>query len=58
MTAQELKALRLSLNLTQSQLGERLGVTRGQIAKYEAGAKMSKSVELLANHLSMILIEP
>ncbi|MVM34385.1 helix-turn-helix domain-containing protein [Spirosoma sp. HMF4905] len=35
--AEKIKAARKSKNLTQTELGERLGVTKGTIASYEAG---------------------
>ncbi len=37
MLAEEIKALRISNNLTQDQLGELVGVQRAQISKLENG---------------------
>ncbi len=49
MEASELRGLRLKLGLTQHQMGERLGITRGAVTKLEAGKNpMSKPVEKLA----------
>lgn len=53
MNKDELKSLRLSLNLTQPQLAEKLGVTRDAIAKYESGkTNMRKSVAMLAESIA------
>ena len=53
MEGSELKALRAKLALTQSQLGERLGITASAIAHIESGKNtMSKPVELLASILA------
>ena len=48
MTGEELKAKRLDLGLTQTQLSERLGVTLRAVQYYEAGQRpISKTVALL-----------
>jgi transcriptional regulator with XRE-family HTH domain len=39
MTGDELKALRIKLGLTQEELGERLGVTRVTVARWEIGLR-------------------
>lgn len=50
MNAQELRKLRLSLDLTQQQMGMELGISRTAIAKIESGENnMSKPVAMLAN---------
>jgi transcriptional regulator with XRE-family HTH domain len=52
MDKDELKALRLKLRLTQKQMGERLGVSRSAIAKYEGGEiNISKPVSMLCQQL-------
>lgn len=50
-----IKQIRLSLNLTQAQLAERMGVTRGQVSKWECTHgryKMSRTAEKLLAALS------
>jgi len=37
MTAEQLKAIRKRLALTQEELGERIGVTHSTISKWESG---------------------
>lgn len=52
MTAEQLRKLRLKLDLTQSQMAERLGVSLATYSLYERDkAPMSKPVELLASTL-------
>ena len=52
MTGEEFKARRLDLGLTQTQLGERLGVTLRAVQYYEAGQRpISKTVALLLGTL-------
>lgn len=53
MTPSQLKTLRASLCLTQTQMALKLGITRGQVAKIEAGErKISRPVALLALQLA------
>lgn len=53
MTPEELKAKRLELGLTQTQLGERLGVTLRAVQYYEAGQRpISRTIELLLGVIS------
>jgi len=52
MTGKELRALRLKLDITQAEMGERLGITAGLVCKLEKGAKMNKSVEILARFVA------
>lgn len=48
MTGNELKALRAKLGLTQTEMANRLGVTRDAIARIEGGRNnMSKTLHLL-----------
>lgn len=48
MNGNELKALRAKLGLTQTELAQRLGVTRDAIARIEGGRNnMSKTLHLL-----------
>lgn len=55
MNAEQLKALRLTLGLTQAQMGEKLGITRDGVAKLESGENnMSRPVELLALQLATL----
>ena len=52
MTGEELKALRLRLKLTQSQMAEKLGITLSAVFKLESGENnMSKPVAMLAEKL-------
>lgn len=52
MTNRELKELRVKLGLTQTEMGLKLGITRGQIAKLEAGdSSITPMLELLLKHL-------
>lgn len=52
MTGNELKALRAKLGLTQTEMANRLGVTRDAIARIEGGTNnMSK---LLHNHVQLV----
>ena len=47
MTADQLKALRLALKLTQAQLAEKLDVHRSAVARWESGeVPVSHVVEL------------
>ena len=47
MTADQLKALRLALKLTQAQLAEKLDVHRSAVARWESGyVQISHLVEL------------
>lgn len=48
-----LKEVRKSLNLSQKEMGELLGITKDAVSKLERGVnKMSKPVELLLKHHS------
>lgn len=52
MNAQELKALRLRLNLTREAMAEKLGITASAVYKIESGEnQMRKSVAMLAEQL-------
>lgn len=52
MDAHELKALRKKLELTQTQLAEKLGISRTAVAKLESGENnMSKPVAMLVEKL-------
>lgn len=54
MNSSELKALRLCLGLSQSELAQRLFITRDAVSKLEAGKnRMSRPVEELARQLSI-----
>lgn len=53
MNSQELRALRLKLNLTQTQMAERLGITLSAVYKLESGENnMSKPVAILCQQLA------
>lgn len=55
MTGDELKQRRLRLDLTQTELAERLGLTRDAISKMEAGVRPIVEVsELAIEHLFCI----
>ena len=50
MKGEELKAKRLDLGLTQTQLGERLGVTLRAVQYYESGGRpVPRPVAILMN---------
>lgn len=52
MTGEELKALRLRLNLTREAMAGKLGITASAVYKIESGEnQMRKSVALLAKML-------
>ena len=52
MTGAELRALRISLKLTQSELGEKLGITPSAVAHLESGKNtMGKQTEKLLSLL-------
>lgn len=52
MNGEQLKALRLHLNLTREAMAERLGITASAVYKIESGEnKMRKSVSILAEQL-------
>jgi len=52
MTPQEIKDIRKALNLSTSELGEKLGVSRRTIEGYEMGRrKIPRPVEMLINLL-------
>ena len=51
MNAQQLKALRLRLGLTQKDLGNLLHRSRAAIARYEAGEPIDAAVAELAGML-------
>lgn len=52
MNKDELRALRLRLNLTQSQMAEKLGITLSAVFKLESGENnMSKPVAMLASKM-------
>lgn len=52
MDNEELRALRLRLGLTQSQMAEKLGITLSAVFKLESGENnMSKPVAMLAEKL-------
>ena len=52
MTGQELLALRKRLNLTQSQMAEKLGITLSAVFKLESGENnMSKPVAIICAEL-------
>lgn len=46
MTGEELKSLRLQMGLTQSALGERLGMTRRSISTWERRSALPPMVAL------------
>ncbi len=47
MTGAELKDLRLKLNLSQSKLGEMVGISKSAVSKLENGTnRVSKPVEI------------
>ncbi len=49
MLSSELRKLRLSLDVTQREMAEKLGVSRQMYGLYERGnAPISKTIELLA----------
>lgn len=53
MTKDELRALRLKLDLTQTEMAEKLGITLSALYKLEAGKnKMSKPVAMLCQQLN------
>jgi transcriptional regulator with XRE-family HTH domain len=52
MDGKELKELRIKLGLTQTQMAERLFVSRDAIAKYEAGGNIREPVQELARRLT------
>ena len=59
MTGEELKALRLRLNLTREAMAEKLGITASAVYKIESGEnQMRKSVEMLAEKLNSELLIP
>ena len=52
MTGSELKALRLRLQLTQTQMAEKLGITLSAVFKLESGENnMSKPVAIICEGL-------
>lgn len=51
MTPEDYKAARKRIGLNQSQLAEKLGVTRKTITSRENGAPISKEAEMALNHL-------
>lgn len=52
MTSEEIRALRKQLNLTQAEMGRRLGVGWRMYAYIEVGKKpLSKASEILAQQL-------
>ncbi len=52
MNKTQLRALRLKLDLTQKQMGERLGITPSAVAHLESGTNtMSKPVAILCQQL-------
>lgn len=54
MTGEELRALRKTLKLTQSQMAEKLGITLSAIYKLESGENnMSKRTEKLLHYVEM-----
>ncbi len=53
MNKDELKELRLRLDLTQTQMAEKLGITLSALYKIESGKNnMSKPVALLADRMA------
>jgi len=53
MTGEELKALRVKLKLTQEELGQRLGVTRVTVARWEIGLrKVPELAARLVQHVA------
>lgn len=55
MTKEELKALRLRLNLTQSAMANRLGIRLRMYHYIEKGErKLSKASEMLANQFLIV----
>ena len=44
----DVRTFRKSLGLTQTELGERLGVTQGTISKWEAGVRTLSRRDVLA----------
>jgi DNA-binding transcriptional regulator YiaG len=48
MTANEIRKLRESLELTQEQFAKRIGATRGTIARWELGTAKPKGLYLQA----------
>ncbi|MGE0823231.1 MAG: helix-turn-helix domain-containing protein [Candidatus Binatia bacterium] len=56
MTGQDLKELRIRLGLTQEELGQRLGVARVTVARWELGLRqiaepMARLVQYLAKEV-------
>ena len=47
MTGRQIKSMRRKLNLTQTELGERLGVTRVAVAYWESGRRTPRGPALL-----------
>lgn len=53
MNKEELKALRLRLNLTREAMAEKLGITASAVYKIESGEnQMRKSVAMLCQQLA------
>jgi len=48
MTGEEIKALRLRLGLTQTELGDVIGVYWGTVSRWEAGKMMPSTLALRA----------
>ncbi len=48
MTGEEIKALRLRLGLTQTELGEAIGVYWGTVSRWEAGKMKPSTLALRA----------
>jgi len=48
MTCEEIKALRLRLGLTQTELGDVIGVYWGTVSRWEAGKMMPSTLALRA----------
>jgi hypothetical protein len=55
MTHKELKLLRHKLELNQTQMAEKLGISLATYGLYERGKTMSKTVRLLAETMSAAL---
>lgn len=51
MTPTEIKIIRAKYNLTQEQLGEKIGVTRQTIATYEKESPIPLSIQLALKYL-------
>lgn len=56
MKAEEIKAARLKLNLTQAELGELFGVSGNSIARWERGEREPDAKGMMALAFEMLLL--